>query len=182
MSTLRVRRLSVLAAAAAAVFATAFSCEASTASISADDLAKSITQQFKDKTGQTAEVTCKDGLNASTGETSTCIATSDGVTADLKVTFTEKKDDKIYFDWAVVESTRKLSAARAKEVLSEVFQKQNGFTLTKLDCPPSGFIPGQVGAVAECAVEADDGDKGTMKITVTAAEGMHVEFNGEWQA
>ncbi|CAM3746209.1 DUF4333 domain-containing protein [Smaragdicoccus niigatensis] len=173
--------MSVLAAAAAAVFATAFSCEASTSSISADDLAKSIAQQFKDKTGETVDVTCKDSLNATSGQTATCTATSDGVTADIKVSFTETKDDKIYFNSEVIDSTRKLSAARAKEVLSEIFKQQNGFTLTKLDCP-GGSIPGQVGAVADCAVEADDGDKGTMKITVTVAEGMHVEFNGVWQA
>lgn len=37
-------------------------------------------------------------------------------------------------------------------------------------------------SVAECAVEADDGDTGTMKITVTHAEGLDVDINGVWQA
>jgi hypothetical protein len=132
--------------------------------------------------GEPVEVTCKDSLNATTGQTATCTATAHGVTADLKVSFTETKDDQIFYNAEIVESTRTLSAARAKEVLSDVFQKNHGFALTKLDCPPSGTIPAQTGAVAECAVTADDGDSGTMKITVTRAEGFDVDINGVWQA
>ena len=181
MSTHVVRRLSVLAAASAAVFATAFSCEASTSSISADDLAKSIAQQFKDKTGEQTGVTCKDSLNATTGQTATCTATAHGVTADLKVSFTEKKDDKIYFTWEIVDSTRKLSAAKAKELLSPGFTEQTGLALTKLDCP-GGVIPGQVGKVVDCSAETGNGVQGTIKITVSSADQLDVGLEWAWQS
>lgn len=163
--------------------------------VSVDDLEEQVSTMFTQEVGWTpAEVDCPDELDAEVDATTRCVASDeDGGQLGVTVTVTGVDGDRVEMDVQADDelltppdvssttptddssATPNVSAADVEQQTATMLTDETGVAPASVECP--GDLNAEIGTTMRCTINATDGTRIGVTLTVTSVDGDVVNWD-----